>query len=86
MADALPFVRAVKQSVFVAANMLRFNTRPDLHKCCLWRKGRIYMGRLLSEAIIFAANAHEGQFRKGINPLYFTSDGNGGHCRNYDDR
>lgn len=44
------------------------------------------MGRLLSEAIIFAANAHEGQFRKGINPLYFTSDGNGGHCRNYDDR
>lgn len=45
MAAALPFVRAVKQSVFVAANMLRFNTRPDLHKCCLWRKGRIYMVR-----------------------------------------
>lgn len=30
----------------------------------------IYMGRLLSEAIIFAANAHEGQFRKGTQIPY----------------
>lgn len=28
------------------------------------------MGRLLSEAIIFAANAHEGQFRKGTQIPY----------------